>query len=269
VITNGRAIDEIWISELDRPGLRRLGSDTAADCDWPVWSPDGASIAYQRTARDGRDGVYMQSSSGGEARLVLTPESDGVDYSPWSWMPDGATLLLSRNVAGRSSLVALTLAGNDADSSRTHRIASSGFNAALPRISPDGHWLAYLSDETGKWELYVAEFHQDGTTGTPVRASVGESGLSQWSADGKSLFYFQFQEHVRLWKVSVATRPTLAISPPAEVLDLDKLGLGSGAVLPDGRYLVTVKGEGEDQLTRYNLVLNWTSELERKLQAAR
>ena len=70
-IANARGIDEIWVSEIARPGFRRLGTDPNADCYWPVWSPDGKWISYRRRGGDSEDGLYIQSAEGGEARRIL------------------------------------------------------------------------------------------------------------------------------------------------------------------------------------------------------
>jgi hypothetical protein len=70
-------------------------------------------------------------------------------------------------------------------------------------------------------------------------------------------------------RASARTTPALAVSPPTPLFDLDKLGMAYCCALPGGRFLATLKGESEGEITRYNLVLNWTRELERKMRAAR
>ena len=265
-IPNARGIDELWVSDLAQPGLRRLGTDPNADCFGPVWSPDGRRIVYRRFGRDGRDGVYVQDAGGGGARRILRPEHDDVLYAPASWLPDGSALLLWRTVPGQAALFMLPLSGGEADSSRLRPLLPSAFRQVNPRLSRDGRVLAFASDESGKFQTYVAGFRPDGSTGQPVEVKTQGSNAHLWSADGTLLVE---DERHRLMKVTVTAGPEVSVSAPSEVQDFDKLRVGMWTPLPDGRLFVGLRNENEDEVTRYNLVLDWTAELERKMRAAR
>ncbi len=266
-IANARGIDEVWVSDVARPGFRRLGTDPNADSYWPLWSPDGKRIAYGRYGRDGRDGIYVQDADGGEAKRILKPESEQVVYRAASWLPDGSALLLWRVAPGQDKLAMLPLAGGEVDSSRLLPLLPSAFHEFNPRLSRDGRVLAFGSDESGKVLTYVVEFHPDGTTGRPVEVRTWGSNGHLWSADGKTLFVED--ERRRLMKVAVTTAPDLAASAPTQVYDFDKLRVAMWTVFPDGRFFVGLRNENEDEITRYNLVLDWTAELKRKLRAGR
>jgi len=268
IITNAHAIDEIWIGEIGGRTLTRLGTDASADCANPVWSRDGANIAYVRIAQDDRDGVYVQSATGGEAQRVLRPESARVYYRPSSWLPDDSALLMTRESERRFSLVSCSLTGDDADTTRVRSLAPTESSKTFPEVSPDGRWLAYLSTESGRTECYVAAFHPNAMIGPPVQISNG-AGIHEWSPDGRAIYYYHLEGHWKLWRVSLDARPELTVHAPEEILDLDKVGLDTAAVLADGRFLAIVKAEGEGEITRYDLVLHWTRELERKMQTVR
>ncbi|MEK7860616.1 MAG: hypothetical protein AAB284_04585, partial [Chloroflexota bacterium] len=266
-IANARGIDEIWVSDVAHPGFRRLGTDPNADCYWPLWSPDGRRIAYQRHGKDGRDGLYVQDADGGEAKRILKPESEQVLYTAVSWLPDGSALLLWRAEPGQDKLTMLPLTGEEADSSRLRPLLPSAFHQFGPRLSRDGRLLAFGSDESGKVLTYVVEFHPDGSTGRPVEVKTSGSNEHRWSADGKTLFVED--ERRRLMKVAVTPGPDLSVSAPTQIHDFEKLRVAMWTVLPDGRFFVGLRNENEDEITRYDLVLNWTGELKRKMRAAR
>ncbi len=265
-IINARGIDEIWVSDVARPGFRRLGADPNADSYGPLWSPDGKRIAYTRHGKDGRDGIYVQDADGGEAKRILKPEAEDVVYFSGSWLPDGSALLLTRTEPGHASLAMLPLTGVETDSSRVRPLLPSTANQFSPTLSRDGRLLAFGSDESGKGVTYVAEFHPDGTTGRPVEVKTSGADY-RWSADGKTLFVVD--DRRRLMKVAVITAPELSLSAPTEVHDFEKLKIAMWTVFPDGRFFVGLKNENEDDITRYDLVLNWTAELKRKMRAAR
>ncbi len=267
-IANARGIDEIWISDLERPGYQKLGTDPDADCSWATWSRDGRQIAYIRHGKDGRDGVYVQSAEGGEAKLVFKPRAEEEQGTPFGWLPDGSALLLAMTTpTGGSSIALLRLAGDPADSTRLRTLLSGKFTLFWPRFSPEGRRLAYGSDEAGKMQVYVAEFRADGSLGRPVQVRTAEGSDPQWSRDGKTLFVVD--ERRRLMKVAVGPAPDLSISAPEEVFDLDKLGVSLWTVLPDGRFFVGLKNDDEGEITKYNLVLGWTEELKRKMRGSR
>jgi tRNA A-37 threonylcarbamoyl transferase component Bud32 len=265
-IINARGIDEIWVSDLARPEFRRLGTDSNADCMTPIWSPDGKRIAYTRRGKDGRDGIYVQDAEGGEAKRILKPDSEDVVYVPRSWLPDGSALLLTRTEPGRVTLAMLPVSEGEVDSSRLRPLLPNAANRFTPRLSRSGRLLAFGSDESGKALAYVAEFHPDGSTGRPIEVKTSGSDC-RWSADDKSLFVLD--ERRRLTKVMVTTGPELSVSAPTDVHDFETLRVAVWSVLPDGRFFVGLKHESEVEITRYDLVLNWTEELKRKLRAAR
>ena len=266
-IVSARGIDEIWVSDVDQPGPRKLGTDPNADCTVPLWSPDGRRIAYARHGKDAKDGVYIQDADGGEARLVLKRESDDIEIVPNSWLPDGSALLLMRFGPGQGKLAILPIAGGEADSSRLRPVLPGTANKFLPKLSRDGRLLAFITDESGNPVSYVAEFHPDGSTGRPVEVKTSGSFGHAWATDGRTLFVED--ERHRLMKVVVTPGPELSISAPTQVQDLDKLRVQMWTVLPDGRLFVGMRNENEDEITRYSLVLNWTEELKRKMSAAR
>jgi eukaryotic-like serine/threonine-protein kinase len=263
-VVNARGIDEIWLSDLARPGFRRLGTDPNADCFWPSWSPDGRQIAYIRHGNDGRDGVYLQDAAGGTARRILKPESEQVQYLPVSWLPDGSSILVFRGTSDRADLWVLPVTAGEADTSRLRPLLPSAFNKFNPRLSRDGRLLAYGSDESGKALSYVVELRPDGSTGTPAEVQTSGSSGHLWSRDGKTLFVED--ERHRLMKVAVTRSPELSVSTPTLVHDFEKLGVAMWTVLPDGRFFVGLRNENEGDITRYNLVLNWAEDLKRKVR---
>ena len=100
-----------------------------------------------------------------------------------------------------------------------------------------------------------------------MEVKTSGSNACRWSADGGTLFVDD--ERRRLMKVLVTAGPELSVGTPTQVHDLDKLRVQMWSVLPDGRLFVGLRNENEDEITRYNLVLNWTEELKRKMRDAR
>ena len=264
-IANARGIDEIWVSSVDHADFHRLGTDPNADCWSPVWSPDGTRIAYFRLGKDDKDGVYVQDADGGEAKRIFTGGSE--QYLPDSWLPDGTGLLINVVDSGKSSLVLLPLTDGEAETARVKPIVPGDFNRSEAIISRDGRLLAFASDETGKLQTWVAEFSAGGHAGRPVQVKTSGSKMHRWAADGKTLFVED--ERSRLMRVTVTAGSGFSVSAPTEVCDLDKLRVAMWSVLPDGRFFVGLRSENEDEITSYDLVLNWTQELMRKMRAAR
>jgi serine/threonine-protein kinase len=260
-LVNGRSIDELWVSPVDHPDFGRLGSDPNADCYSALWSPDGARVAYFRRGKDGRDGVYLQNADGGEARRLLRMESD-LQCFLTGWLPDGA-MLLTLAAADKTKAMVLPPGDAEADVSRLRPLLPGNFNRTLARLSPDGALVAFTSDETEKVQTWVAEIRAGAVAGRPLQIKTSGSISHAWGPDARTLFIQD--ERSRLMKVTLTNAPTLSASAPVEVADLEKLQIHLWSVLPDGRFFVGLKKENETEITRYNLVLNWTEVVKKKL----
>jgi Tol biopolymer transport system component len=273
-IANARGIDELWVSSLDHPEFARLGLDPNADCYSAIWSPDGRRIAYDRRGKDGRDGIYVQNTDGGEAKMIHKTEAEAImgDY-PSSWLTDGSAIVLTRRTPDRSSIMLLPLGEAGTNAAQPRALLPTDFNRYLPRLSPDGRLMAYASDENGRSQTWLAELRAGAVAGRPllVRNSRGPSvagGIPHaWAADGKTLFIQD--EHDRLLKFAISNGPPISVSAPVEVADLDKLKVQCWSPLPDARFLVTLKNENEEDIRRYNLVLNWAEVLKKKVPIPR
>ncbi len=266
-MANARGIDEIWISPVDHADFRRLGTDPNADCTWAAWSPDGVRLAYYRNGKDGLDGIYIQDVDGGPARRILAPESDQVTYLATTWLPDGSAVLATRIEAGRFSIVAVPVPANPADASRPRPMLQADFNRGFAMVAPGGRMMAFNSQESGKWQVMVAELRADGSVGRPTLVSPQEGQVHLWGTDGRTIYVQDARG--RLQKFSVTPGPQPTVSAPVEVGDLEKLRIQLWCPLPGGRLLVGLKNENEYEITRYDLVLNWTELLKRKMRAAR
>jgi Tol biopolymer transport system component len=235
-----------WLYELDTGTLTPLVAGT--DAHLLVWSPDGRKVAHQDA---GLRLSIMDLESTGEPEAVLNG-----NLIARAWSPDGATLLFSRPAPeGGSNLVALDLRDR---SERVLVPARQGSSAA--QISPDGRWLAYVSNESGRNEVFVTDF-----PAARLKRPVSVDGGSQpaWSSDGKELFHIS---GTSMMSAAVVRGDPIAFARPVRLFDvIESAGAGTTySVAPDGRFLfVQTPEDGAAQRSQLTLVLNWDEELKR------
>jgi serine/threonine-protein kinase len=174
----GRDGSDVWITDLATSTTRQLTSDDN-DSNDPQWSPDGRSIAYSANGGDGKD-VVVQALDGGPARRFARP---GVQW-PSDWLRDGRALL----VTDRGNTGGEDLSVQPVDGTAARAYLESGAQELGARVSPDGRWVAYRSNESGRDEVYVDAYP------TPGRRTLvsAEGGISPvWGRDGRQLYYWQ------------------------------------------------------------------------------
>jgi Tol biopolymer transport system component len=261
VISNTKGTYETWVAEADRPGLRRVLVLPNADCAIPVWTPDAQRLAYQRTARDKDDGIYLQRADGtGSPQAILKTESPEVSVWPTSFAPDGSGILGGKGVGGKADMLFVSISA--AGSASTPRVLrATPANEPDGRFSPDGRLVTFSSDESGRGEVYVAGYGADGALGPATMVSSGGGQQPAWANNGRRLFYYN--EPNKLMSVDISVTPKLTASAPVLAYDLKKLRVNpiEWDIMPDGRLLAIQKGEGEDDITDFNVVLNWIDEL--------
>jgi hypothetical protein len=269
-LTNGQGIDELWVGEFDRPGLRRVLAVPDADLFTPVLSKDGRTVYFGRRGHNAEDGIYMKVlDDGSAARRIASSPTDDIQTSIWSVVPDGSGLIAGRVGADQKSdiyFVAIP-ASKDTMSEFKPIVAGPGdeFNA---RLSPDGRFIAYSSDESGRPEVYIAAFRGDSPVGETLRVTKSSGANPTWSADGRTIRYVNPSGQVM--SLPVATTSGLSVGSPTLVFDGKKLNVFVNDILPDGRQFVVIRGEEEsDEIHRLSVVLNFSHELVEKMKSAR
>jgi serine/threonine protein kinase/Tol biopolymer transport system component len=239
----------LWLVDLDRGGATRL-TNGAGDNYFAAWSPDGTRVVYA-SDRDGPENIYMRpvNGSGPEARLY---QSSALFKQPQSWSPDGRYVLYQEeNPKTNFDLWVLPTSG---DPQRIVAVQSPA-NDVLGRISPDGRWLGYLSDETGHLEAYVVPFLASGRKFRVTTA--GASGI-WWRKDSKQLLIMN-TDSTAAFEADVLPGPDFSARSPKLVGRLPK-GVRWVDVTPDLQRLLTLRAEGDVTLS-VTLVQNWASAL--------
>jgi eukaryotic-like serine/threonine-protein kinase len=217
-----------------------------------VWSPDGARIAFS-SDRKGQP-IVVKSSGGTGGEEVLLQSGD--PKNPTSWSKDGHFLLFNRNFPNTNTDVwVLPLFGDR----EPFPLLQSRFIERSGQFSPDGHWVAYVSDESGRLEIYVVPFPGPGGK---WQISTTGGATPHWNADGKTLFYAS--PDGQLMEVEVTPGPEFRTSLPRIVLPLPSdISQNGFEISRDGRrFLLGVPREQPS--SPITLVLNWTSELGKK-----
>jgi len=191
---------DLWSVDVASGIFSRLTTDPAQDTD-PSWSPDERALAF-RTSRTGRDAVFVKNLvSGTESPLVVFPERITLDQ----WTPDGRFVIF--RTFGKA-VYAMALTGN-----RTpHMLVDTRFIEDEVHVSPDGLWVAFDTNESGRWEVYLAAFP---TFTSKRQVSSGGGVQPQWRQDGRELFYLG--PDGSMMSVRVESRTGLTGATPARL----------------------------------------------------
>ena len=244
----------IWIFDSSGDALSRLTFEGANDN--PIWTPDGKRIAFGSN-RTGSQNLFWKSADGSGAAEQLTT-SEHVDI-PSSWSPDGTVLAFSEShpTSGWDIWI-LPLEGER----KPQPFLQGPFDESAGVFSPDGRWLAYESNESGTFEIYVQSF-PDPEGKWQISTEGGREPV--WARGGQQLFYRN--DNNQTMAVEIVTQPTLTSRRPQLLLEeqYQDLPIPSAAydVAADGRFIVTEDAglPDESARTQIHLILNWFEEL--------
>jgi Tol biopolymer transport system component len=251
--------DDLWIGEFDR-GIRTPFTSEASAEGMPVWSPDSKWIIFASN-RDGPLSLYRKASNGGSDAELLFKSDD--DKWPNDWSRDGFLLYSSSDSKGGTKLWVLPLKGDGTPSGQPFSYSTTNANEGDGRFSPDGRWVAYESNETGRNEIYVRGFR--GPSGVTT-ISNGGGREPRWRRDGRELFYLGPRGQVIA--VDVTTDPAFRVVGAArQLFEAPIYGgptrRGSFDVAADGRFLITTGPGAKSDPGTITIVLNWQSTLKR------
>jgi len=253
--------EDVWVIDSERGTQTRLTSEREVDA-LPLWTPDGKRIVFSTVRTGTANSLYWMPADGSGSAEVLTQATS--NQGATSWFPDG-------------SVVAFYDVGNTYDiftlkpGATPVRFLETKFREQGAVFSPDGRWIAYSSDETGRAEIYVAPYPGPGGK-IAVSAAGGRS--PRWSSDGKELVYRNARQ---MMAVAVTPGPTLGIGSPRLLFEGEyaQEEMGQGAhnydVTADGQRFImmlpvaqTERAEARREMV---VVQNWFEELKRLVPA--
>lgn len=247
------AVADLWIIDLERGGATRFTSGASVSF-FAVWSPDGERVAFSND-RNGPETIFVKPSNGTGGEQILY-QSPSLFKQPQSWSPDGKYVVSTDlSPTTNQDLWVMPMGGGDA---KPFVYAQSPANENLGQISPDGHWMAYVSDETGRAEAYVQAFP---TPGRKFRLTTAGTAGVWWRKDSKQLLMLN-SDSTALLQVDVQPGQEFSATPPKVIGHLPK-GLQSVDVSPDLQRLLGLMVEGGNVNMSVTLVQNWASALGR------
>lgn len=248
-VVDGDRGPDLWLGDLTRGSVSRIDLDGSGV--GPTWRPNGLEIAFAYS-KAGPFNIFVRPADGvGPIESLLT--------SPWnqlptSWSPDGRRLAFTEY----NPLTGADIWMVDVETRERIPIVRSLFDESQARFSPDGRWLAYMSNDSGRWEVFVRP--ADGT-GARVQVSTLGGAWPCWSADGRALYFSSANQ-----TLVAALRPgaALSISAPLALTARDDLQLAGGRAGVDR---VLVRQGGPTPIRReLRVVIEWFAELTRMIR---
>ena len=247
---------DLWLFDLVRGGNpTRFTYFPAMRADFPLWSFDGKQVLFRFPGPAGLSIFRKDIQSSQDPASVL--ESTTGLMTPTSWSPDGRFVMYA-HTSGPTlwDLFVVALDGNRSDQqARGVPFAPTRFNEEDGRFSPDGEWVAYVSNESGANEIYVRRFNRaltngSASVGTSVVVSKGGGSSPRWRRDGKELFYLA--PGGKMMSVAVALGPELRAQAPVALFQ-GPADVAFGDATADGqRFLLVERGSAP-----FTVVLNW------------
>jgi Tol biopolymer transport system component len=257
--------NQVWLYDLSRETLTRFTFEGSVNY-FPTWTPDGKRIAFESN-KEGPPNIFWQlaDGSGGLERLTTS----AYNHVPMSWSRDGQLLaFIEINPTTQRDIWVLRMGDLSAGSGQVRKaqpFLQTAFDESVPRFSPDGRWLAYISDESGRYEVYVQPY-----PGPGGKWQISTEGGTEpaWNPNGRELFY---RSGDKMMVVDVATLPGFAAGKPRMLFE----GGYEPALVPNFNYDVSPDGqrflmlkpsdEAQSAPTQINVVLNWFEELKQKV----
>ncbi len=260
---------DIWVYEWERDALTRLTFAGELN-ENPVWTPDGQRIVYSSLQKGGAPNLWWIRADGAGDAQRLT-ESKSVHYAS-SWRPDGKVLALSQqNPDTTFEILTLPIEGNEKSGWKAGEpkpFMNSPSSEMEPAFSPDGRWLAYQSNESGGYEVYVRPFPGPGGK-WPI--STGGGVFPEWSRNSKELFYRTPDSKIMVVTYTASGDSFHADKPklwsPGQFTDRGLANLNFD-LHPDGKRFAVLKTSGKDQtpaVNKVSFIFNFFAELRSKL----
>jgi serine/threonine protein kinase len=247
---------DIWLMDLARGDLASRFASDAAPEEMPLWCPDGGSIVFRSST-----GLYERASSGGATSVLVSSQGSAVGFAQ-DFARDRPALIYT--VRGRESGFDVWMAPTAGDRTPVP-LLRTGFNEGHARLSPNGRWMAYVSDESGRYEVYVRAF----PSGDGKRQISVQGGLEPaWSGSGRELFYLAPDRS--LMTVSVEAGSTLDAGLPSRLFET-RMSVVFNPTYTRNQYLVSADGQrflinqapGGLPPSPVTVVINWPAVVKR------
>ncbi|MGH7512807.1 MAG: protein kinase domain-containing protein [Gemmatimonadales bacterium] len=262
-VLNGAA-NEVWVKQLDAGPLTRLSFDGTLNYR-AAWRPDGRTLSYTSNRDSSLSHLYhVRADGSSKPERILPGDTTQVDEADWS--RDGRWLVYRTGVsAGFRDIYARALSGDTARIT----VAAGPFDEYMPALSPDGRWIAYVSQESGQEEVYVRPFPETDRARWQVSTAGGVAPT--WSHSGRELFYVNRTDSLVTVEVSgtpdfrAGTSRALFSTAPYVILPFHR----SYDVTPDDRSFIMIQRSGQSgaEANRLTVVLNWFEEVRARMKA--
>jgi Tol biopolymer transport system component len=248
---------DIWKFDLRRQIGTRLTSNAGVDI-YPIWSPDARHMVFVSN-RDGVWGIYQKAVNEGNDKKTLLLKGDQQLLFTSDWSPDGK-FIVYRKHGGKTGvdIELLPLAGEP----QPRRYLGTPFVETYGDVSPDGRWLAYQSDNSGRMEINVQSFP---VPGQRITISHGGGTIPRWRCDGKELYYVSADDRLRA--VPVKTGANFTVGTPVALFNLGSFGNIIDRyvydVSPDGQKFLVLRPLEDASMWPLTIVRNWTELLKK------
>jgi serine/threonine protein kinase len=256
IFAGAQGIGDIWIFDLTRGTSTRLTFGPYSQGN-PVWSADGKTIFYSSGA--GAPYIVAKAADGSTPERIVLESKDTREF-PASCSPDGRYLVYERRIPQNETgfhLWALPLFGDG----KPFPIVQSTFEERYPEVSPDGKWMAYQSNESGRWEIYITAFPGGGAK-WQVSGVGGAS--AKWRKDSKEIFYLDLSDNLVAVDVN-ASGSSVQLGTPHTLFQA--IGVqreyGPYDVSADGKRFLLNSGNLNKSSDPFTLVQNWPAELKK------
>jgi eukaryotic-like serine/threonine-protein kinase len=261
---------DLWVHDFDRGTFTRIQT---GEPTFPMfcWSPDGQRLVYATISNEAASIWTRRADGSGVPTKLFTSDRNQTLLGPLAWAPDGATIAVMQVGLATGSVDILMLTqppGSDTWTALPY--LDSAAAEELLGFSPDGKWVSFGSNASGRRELYVQRFTgpasgaEDASSSRTQVSTSGAMGGGWWSADGKEIRYFD--EDGNALSVAVQAEPRFSVTMPKKLFDIRQHNYRFASFAPDGRLLMVVKGEGE-RASRIDLILHAIDEIRALLPA--